>query len=139
GKTLDVTTEKGRRNQQALDNIASSGWDLIDSMRATGASQEEIQDTMTDTRSRFIAAAESMGMSSDEARSLADELNLIPENGDADVNVNTEAAERQIEDFISRDRHLNIQARVFADPNYSPATSQNYVARASGGPVTARQ
>src|SRR5699024_10098488 len=100
GKTLDITTEKGRRNQAALDDIASSGWDLIDSMRANGASQEDLQGIMSTTRQRFIDAAESMGMSRQEAKDLADQLNLIPDNVDADVTVNTAAAERAIDALV---------------------------------------
>src|SRR5699024_2598912 len=136
---LDIPTEAGRRNQAALDDMADSGWDLIDSMRATGASSEDLQATMTDTRERFIAAAESMGMSSDEAADLADQLGLIPDSVTADVTVNTAAAEAAVSEFVNRSRHLNIQARVFADPNYSPATAYSNIARASGGPVTANQ
>lgn len=93
GKTLDVTTEKGRKNQDALDGIARAGWDLIDSMQANGATQEELQGTMSQTRSRFIDVAQSMGLSKKEARNLADELGLIPKNVDSDVNVHTGAAQ----------------------------------------------
>lgn len=82
---LDITTEAGRRNQAALDNVADSGWSLIDSMRANGATQDELQATMQTTRDRFLEAAGAMGMGADEANALADELGLIP----SDINVNT--------------------------------------------------
>lgn len=136
---LDITTEAGRRNQAALDDVADAGWDLIDSMRENGASQEDLQDTMRDTRRRFIDAAESMGLSADEASDLADELNLIPDNVDADVTVNTAAAERAIDAFVNKNRVAYIQAKVTADPNFSPARYDRTIARASGGPVTAQQ
>jgi len=139
GKTLDITTEKGRRNQAALDDIADSGWDLIDSMRANGASQRDLQGVMTTTRSRFIAAAESMGMSRRQASDLADQLNLIPENIDADVTVNTSAAERAIDALVNKRRVAYIETRVANNPNYTPAHYDRTIVRAAGGPVTANQ
>src|SRR5690606_4078101 len=85
GKTLDVTTEKGRANRSALDDIAESGWDLIESMRANGASQTDLQKTMGTTRDRFIEVAQKMGLSKAEAKQLANELNLIPKNVKTDI------------------------------------------------------
>src|SRR5699024_5506618 len=87
GKTLDITTEKGRRNQAALDDIASSGWDVIASMRENGATQDELQDTMASTRSKFVEAARQVGLTADEANNLADEMGLVPENVHTDVSM----------------------------------------------------
>ena len=87
GQTLDITTEAGRANQQALDDISSSGWSLIESMKANGSSQESIQGQMVTTRQRFIDASVGMGMSADEAGRVADQLGLIPANVTAKVSV----------------------------------------------------
>ena len=84
GKTLDVATEKGRANRSALDDIAESGWDVIDSMRANGASQTDLQGVMSTTRERFIAMARAAGATKGEARALADELKLHPKNVNTD-------------------------------------------------------
>jgi TP901 family phage tail tape measure protein len=78
GATLDITTEKGRANQDALFGIRDAGYDLIESMEANGATQVELQGTMQTTRDRFIAAAEQLGLTGDEAVALADDLGLIP-------------------------------------------------------------
>lgn len=107
GRTLDITTAKGRQNQAALDAIADSGWDLIESMHANGASQREIQDVMSTTRSRFIKTAESMGASKKEARRLADQLGLIPKNVTADVTVNASGALSTIATIDNSLRNLN--------------------------------
>jgi TP901 family phage tail tape measure protein len=80
GATLDVTTEKGRANRSALDDIAESGWDLVESMEANGSTQEELQGTMQATRDRFIEAAIQFGMTGDEAAALADQFKLIPKD-----------------------------------------------------------
>lgn len=134
---LDITTEAGRRNQEALDNVASSGWDLIDSMRANGATQGDLQSTMQTTRDRFIGVAEQMGLSAEQASALADELNLIPENISVAVAADTATATRQVEAWRTSmmNQALVIQARVNADPNYSPARAGSYIMRAGGGSV----
>src|SRR5690606_8438076 len=76
----------------ALDDIAESGWDLIESMRANGASQTDLQKTMGTTRDRFIEVAQKMGLSKAEAKQLANELNLIPKNVKTDISADGSAA-----------------------------------------------
>ncbi|MGP9528140.1 phage tail tape measure protein [Glutamicibacter sp. AOP5-A2-18] len=78
GKTLDITTEKGRANQSALDGIASSTLSAMEAQREAGASAGELGATIAAGREAFIANAEAMGMSSEKAAALADSLNLIP-------------------------------------------------------------
>lgn len=78
GQTLDITTEAGRNNQAALDDVAKSGWQLIEALQAQGATEEELQGSMATTREAFIRAAESMGMEQAQAEQLADKLGLIP-------------------------------------------------------------
>lgn len=77
GKTLDIHTEKGRANQQALDGVASAGLDLVEGLKAVNAPTEKIAAQMDKSRASFIKAAESMGMSSKEAEKLANKLGLI--------------------------------------------------------------
>ena len=94
GKTLDITTQKGRDNQAALDGVAKSGWDVIASMQKNGATQAELQAAMATSRQRFVemAGPNGMGMSIEAANALADELGLIPEDVDVVANVHTSTA-----------------------------------------------
>lgn len=96
GRTLDVTTEKGRANRSALDAIASSGFDVVDSIRSTGGSLKDVQGAMATARERFIATATSMGMGERAANRLADELKLIPKNVTTTATVNTSNAIAQV-------------------------------------------
>src|SRR5699024_7004253 len=66
GKTLDVTTEKGRANEAALDDIAISGWAWIESLKEQGSTNEELQGVMETTRTKFIDTATQMGMTKGE-------------------------------------------------------------------------
>jgi len=101
GRTLDITTDAGRANQAALDNIASSGLDVVDSMREADRATEEIADEMARARERFVETATSMGMSEDKAKDLATELGLLPREVFIDVEANMNA-EAQIAAFRRR-------------------------------------
>lgn len=115
GATLDITTQAGRDNQAALDDIAQSGWDLIDSMTANGSTQEELQASMADSRTKFVEVATAMGLSSEAANTLADGLNLIPENVTTTVGIDgIGAAQVAINSFINLNNGRRIQVMVDA-------------------------
>lgn len=78
GKTLDETTEKGRENGRALDGIAEATYRTMEAQRENGASTSELANTMEAGREQFIKNAIAAGMNADEAKRLADELNLVP-------------------------------------------------------------
>lgn len=101
GQTLDITTAAGRANQAALDDLAKSGWELVESMEKNGATMEDMQAAMTTTRDNFIAVAQAMGLSADDAAALADQLNLIPTNIESHVTAETEAANASVDAFIA--------------------------------------
>lgn len=87
GATLDLTTEKGRDNQSALNDLASTTYDVIEAMRAQGATTQDVQAYMTSARESFVQHAIAMGMDAAAANRLADSLGLIPGNYTANVQV----------------------------------------------------
>lgn len=101
GQTLDITTEAGRANQAALDDLAQSGWKLVESMEKNGATMEDMQAAMQLTRDNFISVAQAMGLSADDAAHLADQLNLIPTNIESHVTAETQAANASVDAFIA--------------------------------------
>lgn len=86
GKTLDIGTTKGRENRTALDQIATAGLGVVKSMEEAGRSSDDVKTAMDKSRTAFIKAATSMGMSKDKAKELADQLGLI-KSKDIHVNV----------------------------------------------------
>ncbi len=135
GGALDITTEKGRANQEALDGIASSGAAATDALRENGGTQEELAAQVQSTRDQFILAAEAFGMSADEANALADEMNLIPANVTPVVAINDQASGTldSIWSKITRlsDRTITVNTRT-GETSVSTG-SGNYVAKAAGG------
>jgi len=135
GATTDITTEKGRANAAALDNIAVANGRVVKAMHENGASQAQIQAQVQRSRDEFIAMASSMGISAGDAANLADKLDLIPGNYTAEVFADTDPAQAALDRFlaVARSQQIVIQARVNADPSYSPARAPSMIARSTGG------
>ena len=128
GQTLDRATEAGRANEAALDGIADSAHKWADAARESGASAEELDGIMQSGRDSFIRTAESMGMSTEEATRLADELQLIPDFVETEVEVETEQARADLAQLM-KDQELHPpQIPITADTE--PAEGE--VARFSG-------
>lgn len=75
GANLDVTTEKGRANKQALLEQAQASM-------AYALAADNIPDTasrMQASRDAFISSAQAMGMGAVEAAKYADSLGLVPD------------------------------------------------------------
>ena len=104
GKTLNVNTEEGRANQAALDEIQQATLAKVnadfEATRATKGVEEATKvatDTMKKGRQAFIDAATDAGMTKDQAKALADQLGLIPDNVKIQVSQSgAEAAGRAI-------------------------------------------
>ena len=129
GKTLDLNTEAGRKNQAALDDLAKSGWDLIDANKEQGATQDELRKTMRQLRDDFIKQAESMGMSKDAATALADQLDLIPDRVNVQIAADTARASESVRRLIE-----NLNGRVATIRVRATLPDLNGLASGSGRP-----
>lgn len=90
GKTLDINTQKGRDNKEALLGIASAINEVVDSeefRKQNAPAQIKILD---DQRSRFVAAAVAMGATKEAAKAMADELIKIPKEVTTEAKVKTD-------------------------------------------------
>src|SRR5690606_38527146 len=94
GRTLDITTEKGRNNQDALFGIADAGRAAAEAMAENGASQEDVQKHLQRTYDDLVDAGKQFGLSGDKAKDMARKVLGIPD----DVSIKTwmsDAAEEQ--------------------------------------------
>lgn len=141
GKRLDITSEKGRANRTALDDIASAALALRDSQRELGTSSKDVDSTMAKNRTSFIEAATSMGMGRSAANKLADAYGLIPED------VSTKVSLTGVDTATTKARNLRIAidgltgktiyVKTIYTTDGAPQTNVKgvNVAKASGGPV----
>jgi hypothetical protein len=96
GKTLDIHTEKGRENREALNDLAKAAYDQIAAMEEQGATAGDLGIFMASARDQFVQMAIGMGMNREEARRLADQLHLIPGDYVARVKAETGQAANEI-------------------------------------------
>lgn len=80
GKNLDISTEKGRANQQALDSLASAALNATQAMVEQDKPAAQIAATNERARASYIKTAQAMGMEEKQARKTADALFVIPEH-----------------------------------------------------------
>ncbi|WP_240806100.1 hypothetical protein [Streptomyces sp. BPSDS2] len=78
GKTLDENTEKGRANNQALDDLANSTIKAAEGARQSGASWGAVNKIYDRGRAALIRSAGAMGLNRSEAKALADQILRTP-------------------------------------------------------------
>lgn len=85
GKTLDDNTQKGRDNEEALDNVAQATirsaqatYDRVKATDGVGPAEEAFRSTLTKSRAALVATARSFGMSKADAEAYADKVLAIP-------------------------------------------------------------
>ena len=127
GENLDISTEKGAANEAALDGIADAAMDYAVTQSEIGASQEEVNAILADGRQNFIDTAVAMGMSTDEAAELADQLGLIPDSVQARVTVDTDGVQMGI-DLVNAAMGLvdGMEATATVDADTAPANARLY-------------
>ncbi|MFF2226291.1 hypothetical protein ACFVV7_23585 [Streptomyces globisporus] len=95
GKTLDENTEKGRANNQALDDVANSTIKAAESARQSGASWGAVNKIYDRGRAALIRSADAMGMTRAQAAALADQILRTP-NKTAKLKGNLEDLEAKL-------------------------------------------
>ncbi|WP_405375997.1 MULTISPECIES: phage tail tape measure protein [unclassified Microbacterium] len=100
GKTLDVSTEKGRANQAAVDDLASATYDYAAAIYDQTGSQEKASEAVAEGRKRLIDMLGQLGITGQKAEDYADKLGLIPENVSTAIAANADAATARVQRFL---------------------------------------
>ncbi|MFD5041957.1 hypothetical protein ACFWNI_33445 [Streptomyces sp. NPDC058377] len=79
GRTLDENTEKGRANNQSLDDLAAATMKAAEAARANGASWDTVSGIQDRGRQAFIRSAMQMGKNERQAKALADQILRTPD------------------------------------------------------------
>jgi hypothetical protein len=133
--TLDISTQAGRDNQAALDNIAASALKV-----AQGLSGAERATFLAAAHDQFVKAAEAAGLAADEAQKLADKvLGLKGVKGTPKIVIDANGAWRvidataaRLERLTRRTYRLNIDAQA---TNVHAALADIHSGRAGGGTI----
>lgn len=87
GKTLDIHTQKGRDNSEALDAMATKANDSAKAILDETGSEEKMRASLAKSRKDLIATAQKFGMSETAAEKYADKVLGIPPKADTEVNL----------------------------------------------------
>jgi hypothetical protein len=124
GRTLDITTQKGRANQQALDNLATKAHAQAVAFRDSKASAEDVARGMAQARQKFITTSIAMGDTRRHAISVANTLFGIRDA------VNSIPSKRTIDIIL---RHISTGART--GYGYEHHAEGGYIGYANGGQI----
>lgn len=107
GKTLDVTTEKGRANRTALDAQARASLAYTQSMIEQKRPAAEVNAQIARSEAALIKAAIAFGMTDSEAKVYARDILRIPPQAVTRVIFDDVMARRRIDTFAGRIGWLN--------------------------------
>ncbi len=96
GKTVDISTDKGRRNRQAVIDATKSADDYLVALRDSGVGQNKVRDTAISMRNEMVKVATHMGLTRAAAQRLIDKYLAIPPKVSTNVAANTASASTAI-------------------------------------------
>jgi TP901 family phage tail tape measure protein len=86
GRTLDESTEKGRSNAEALDNLAGSALTYLDSLRGeNGEVTPKFTASLGQMRASLVTAGQRFGLTKKQAGEYADKILEIPTRASTEI------------------------------------------------------
>ncbi|MGP4088555.1 hypothetical protein, partial [Streptomyces sp. KR55] len=79
GRTLDIGTDKGRANRDALSQLASATQEAAATARESGESWQTVNGIYDRGRKKLIESAQQMGLTRAQAKRLADQILRTPD------------------------------------------------------------
>lgn len=140
GRTLSLSTEKGRANQRALDGMAKAAIENVSAMAANGASQRQLQGTLAASKQRLAETAERFGMTKTQARKYAEQVLSIPETVDTAITAHTSVAARRVKALADamdalKNKDLSVTVTTYTK-NAAAHGGTTDIAHADGGYIS---
>lgn len=99
GAALQISTQKGRDNQAALDAIAKSANDVTKTLRENGASQKTLSSNTVQTSKDLYAAARQFGLNDKAARAYVKSVQAVPQKATTTISNNAPAAKAKVDPY----------------------------------------
>lgn len=96
GATLDVNTDKGQANRDAISGLVSAVKDSAEAHARNGESLEDVNKIMADGRQKVIDMAKAMGLSDQDAAAFADQMGLSEQSVSSLVDTVSNASDLKI-------------------------------------------
>ncbi len=143
GKSLDITTPKGRANQEALDGVARSANTVVETMLKNKAATPAVVAAYNQQRAGLIAAAQQFGLNRKAAEAYANKVLAIPKQTNTDIKANItdlesklRTAKAQLKDpNLTKERRAQLTATI-ADLERKVRQAKAAIASVQGKTVT---
>lgn len=141
GVTLDITTQAGRNNQAALDDVADSAIKQAQAIYEATGSEAAFRESLMASRGALIASAQQFGLTEAEAAAFADTILGTPETLAVAVSVpGALTAAGQVNDLQTalsnlRDKTVIVRANYVVSGAVPAGTALVQYGSAQGGPV----
>lgn len=133
GANLDIGTEAGRRNEAALDAIATAANNAAAATLERGGSEDEARAAVQRGRDELILALGQFQVTGAEAEAYADKLGLIPGNINTAVTASTREAQNAIDTFIDRNTGRTITVNTALNERVAGYNGSGGLTFAEGG------
>ncbi len=100
GQNLDITTEKGRANQEFLNGMARDAMALAEALLQETDSEVQFRASLVESREALAETAERFGMSEEAAWEYVNSVLAIPPTAETTVDAHTGNAEHAINDLL---------------------------------------
>lgn len=141
GTSLDVTTEKGRANEAALDAIAQAAQNNAAALLQQSGSQEQATAAMESGRSSLVAALGQYGITGQAAQDYADKIIGTPTQWATTFGNNAPAAGDQVDNL--KQKILSIPAgktvQIVAQTAAAQGQLDSFIRRNDGRVISVRQ
>jgi hypothetical protein len=136
GTSLDITTQAGRDNQAAIDEIVTSTLEWSASVQEQTGDQAAANSVLADGRQRLIDMLGQFGITGEAAETYADDLGLIPGNIDTFVSVSgVETAQQKIENLRAALSRIPARKTVSIDTITGNPSMNDIPGNADGGAI----
>jgi hypothetical protein len=136
GRTLDVTTAKGRTNRQSLDQLASAGLQYLGVIQQNNGVGAKFRHTLDQQWTKLYDASRRFGATRADARRYADQILATPRALATKVTAPglaaTRSAVRGLAADITHVSNRTVRIRLNADGSFTQGTKTG---RAAGGAI----
>lgn len=136
GATLDIGTEAGRRNEEAIDRVAEATMRSAEETRKQTGSQSAANDVINKGRDALLNQLAAFGITGQKAQDYVNKLGLIPGDVRTEVALRGVQAAKDALNEITKDRTARVYVKVLgAAAAAAAAAVAGATPRAAGGTV----
>jgi len=137
GRTLNVNTEAGRKNQKALDDVAKAALDQADAIYSATGSEDKYRGSLVKSRADLVQTGIRFGLTKAQANAYADSILKIPAAKHTTVTITTKQAAEALQGVQAllrgiHDKHVTLTVGTVRVGN----TKVNAGQFAGGGPIS---